>query len=137
MTKKAASASDPTDIAVGMAIRQRRLLLSRSQTQLAVAMGISFQQIQKYESGFNRISASRLWAAAHYLHCPINHFFRELTDNPYETVLIPMPAHLDGLLCINEGLDLAKAFLRIPNLRIRTEVLHLIAALSQTRTDDD
>ncbi|NNU15436.1 helix-turn-helix transcriptional regulator [Parvularcula sp. ZS-1/3] len=68
------------DLHVGQRLRQRRCLLGMTQQKLADAVGIKFQQIQKYESGANRISASRLWVIALALEVPVSHFFEGLTD---------------------------------------------------------
>ncbi|NRA29085.1 MAG: helix-turn-helix transcriptional regulator [Parvularculaceae bacterium] len=68
------------DLHVGQRLRQRRCLLGMTQQKLADAVGIKFQQIQKYESGANRISASRLWVIAQSLEVPVSHFFQGLTD---------------------------------------------------------
>ncbi|MEM0927680.1 MAG: helix-turn-helix transcriptional regulator [Pseudomonadota bacterium] len=68
------------DLHVGQRLRQRRCLLGMTQQKLADAVGIKFQQIQKYESGANRISASRLWVIAGALDVSVSHFFEGLTD---------------------------------------------------------
>lgn len=68
------------DLHVGQRLRQRRTLLGMTQQKLADAVGIKFQQIQKYESGANRISASRLWVIARALEVPVSHFFEGLTE---------------------------------------------------------
>jgi len=68
------------DLHVGQRLRQRRCLLGMTQQKLADAVGIKFQQIQKYESGANRISASRLWVIAQALEVTVSHFFQGLTD---------------------------------------------------------
>ena len=68
----------PIDLHVGQKLRQRRCLLGMTQQRLAAAVGIKFQQIQKYESGANRVSASRLWALANALEVPVSYFFDDL-----------------------------------------------------------
>jgi transcriptional regulator with XRE-family HTH domain len=68
----------PIDLHVGQRLRQRRCLLGLTQQRLAAAVGIKFQQIQKYESGANRVSASRLWALANALDVPVSYFFEDL-----------------------------------------------------------
>ncbi len=70
----------PIDLHVGQRLRQRRCLLGMTQQKLADAVGIKFQQIQKYESGANRVSASRLWALAAALDVPVSHFFEGLSS---------------------------------------------------------
>jgi transcriptional regulator with XRE-family HTH domain len=69
----------PIDLHVGQRLRQRRCLLGMTQQKLADAVGIKFQQIQKYESGANRVSASRLWVLAEALQVPVSHFFEGLS----------------------------------------------------------
>lgn len=69
----------PIDLHVGARLRQRRCLVGMTQQKLADAVGIKFQQIQKYESGANRVSASRLWALAEALEVPVSHFFDGLS----------------------------------------------------------
>jgi transcriptional regulator with XRE-family HTH domain len=69
---------NPTDLHVGKQIRQKRWLLGMTQQQLAQAVGIRFQQVQKYESGANRVSASRLWDLARALNSPVTFFFEGL-----------------------------------------------------------
>jgi transcriptional regulator with XRE-family HTH domain len=68
------------DLHVGQRLRQRRCLLGMTQQKLADAVGIKFQQIQKYESGANRISASRLWVIARSLEVPVSYFFEGMTE---------------------------------------------------------
>ena len=70
--------ANPVDLHVGKRLRQRRCLLGMTQQQLANAVGIKFQQIQKYESGANRVSASRLWALSKALDVPVTYFFEGL-----------------------------------------------------------
>ncbi len=70
----------PIDLHVGQKLRQRRCLLGLTQQRLAAAVGIKFQQIQKYESGANRVSASRLWALAQAMETPVSYFFEDLRD---------------------------------------------------------
>lgn len=69
---------DPIDIHVGKRLRLRRLLVGASQEQLAADIGVTFQQIQKYERGANRVSASMLWRTAAALKCPVQYFFQDM-----------------------------------------------------------
>lgn len=71
----------PIDLHVGRRLRQRRCLLGMTQQKLAESVGIKFQQVQKYESGANRVSASRLWALAEALEVPVSHFFEGLSQD--------------------------------------------------------
>ena len=78
MTTKSKTRPNPVDIHVGRRVRIRRVLVGLSQTALADQLGLTFQQLQKYESGANRISASRLWQIAQILDVPISWFFEGL-----------------------------------------------------------
>lgn len=77
--------SHPIDLHVGKRLRQRRRLLGLTQQKLADAVSIRFQQIQKYESGANRISASRLWSLAKAMQVPVSYFFEGLEENVVES----------------------------------------------------
>ena len=83
----------PIDLHVGQRLRQRRCLLGMTQQRLAEAVGIKFQQIQKYESGANRVSASRLWALANALEVSVSYFFDDL---PRQITEPPVNGHLNG-----------------------------------------
>ena len=90
---------DPIDVFVGMRIRTRRKSLGISQGALAEALGLSFQQVQKYERGINRVSASMLVRTAAYLNCPVAYFvdqeaFDSLPDNGAEQMMTPGAAEL-------------------------------------------
>lgn len=91
----------PVDLEVGRRIRYRRWMRGMSQQQLAQAIGIRFQQVQKYEAGENRVSASRLWDISLALEAPVGFFFREGTA--------PLPSGLD-----REAAELVRHFLAIP-----------------------
>lgn len=78
----------PVDVHVGQKIRHRRWLVEMTQKQLAAATGVKFQQIQKYENGANRVSASRLWEIAGVLGVPVAHFFEGLDGQTGEAVAI-------------------------------------------------
>lgn len=74
-------APNPVDAHVGRRLRLRRIMVGMSQEQLADAIGVTFQQIQKYERGANRISASRLWDLSVMLNCPVSFFYKEMEDD--------------------------------------------------------
>lgn len=102
----------PVDIHVGKRIRHCRWLIGMTQQQLAVKVGIKFQQIQKYETGANRVSASRLWDIADAMDVPVSFFFEGLdeADKPAE-VQTPVPTDLMG---DKEALDLIRSYYSIP-----------------------
>jgi transcriptional regulator with XRE-family HTH domain len=97
----------PIDVNVGRRIRQRRWMLGMTQQHLAQSVGIKFQQIQKYESGMNRVSASRLYEIALALDVPIGFFFEGAggTGDPEDE---------DELMANREALELVRAFYAIP-----------------------
>src|SRR5262249_25765416 len=107
---------DPVDRHVGSRVRMRRLMLGMSQTELADALGLTFQQVQKYEKGTNRIGASRLLHIAHILQVPLAFLFEgapRLPGRPRGMAEAPSPAYVADFLATSEGLALTKAFMRI------------------------
>jgi transcriptional regulator with XRE-family HTH domain len=126
--------ADPTDIHVGKRVRMRRLMLKMSQGDLASSAGITFQQIQKYEKGTNRISSSRLQQFADVLDVPISYFFE---DAPYPSIKskagdprIREGQALQAFMATKDGLALANAFNRIRGRGLRLSVVHLVEHLS-------
>jgi transcriptional regulator with XRE-family HTH domain len=125
---------NPVDLHVGGRVRMRRRLLSISQERLAEALGLTFQQVQKYERGANRISASKLYEIARFLSSPIAYFFEGLSD---PTAAGPGVAE-DGpeqfvhdFLMTPEGLELAATFPKINRPRVRRRVLELVRSLAE------
>lgn len=113
---------DPIDVTVGLRIRLRRKALGLTQGALAEALGLSFQQVQKYERGSNRVSASMLVRAARFLDCTVGH----LVDDQGET---PDAGDVSDLMSPG-ALDAARAYLAIAPRR-RPAVLNLLRALSE------
>ena len=111
----------PVDIHVGQKIRQRRWLIGMTQQQLAAAVGIKFQQIQKYETGMNRVSASRLWDIARELGVPVAHFFEGL-DGASED-------DFEDQSNSKQAMELVRAYLAIPEVQ-RKRLLDLARVLS-------
>ncbi|WGH77808.1 helix-turn-helix domain-containing protein [Jannaschia ovalis] len=102
----------PVDVHVGQRIRQRRWMVGMTQQQLAEKVGIKFQQIQKYETGMNRVSASRLWEIATAMDVEVGHFFEGLSDGP--------TGNGDrDLLADKEALDLVRAYYAMPEAQRR------------------
>jgi transcriptional regulator with XRE-family HTH domain len=118
---------NPVDRHVGMRIRMRRKELGISQERLAGAVGITFQQIQKYERAANRVSASKLWELAQALGISIAYFYDGLTE--MEADGGSQRNSLQDFLLTPEGLELAACFPRIGSLRLRRKVLELVRAL--------
>lgn len=109
---------------VGSRVRMRRVMLGMSQTTLAKHVGVTFQQVQKYEKGSNRIGGSRLQQLAAALKVPIAFFFEGDMDNADG----PMSAELFGT---KEGIRLSKAFVRIEAPELRRKIVRLVQELSE------
>lgn len=120
----------PVDIYVGKKVRHRRKLLGLTQQQLGSTVGIKFQQVQKYESGNNRISASRLWGLSKALNVPIEYFFESLNDN---NNLAPAAVHdLDPDVMNNqETLTLIRTYYQLPK-KSRRQILELAKSLTKS-----
>ena len=114
----------PVDIHVGKRIRHRRWMVGMTQQQLAEHVGIKFQQIQKYETGMNRVSASRLWEIASTLDVSIDHFFEGLDGNASE-----IGAH--DVLSDKEAMELIRAYYAMPENQ-RRRLFDLARVLSET-----
>lgn len=121
---------DPVDVHVGMRLRQRRTLLGMSQEKLAKAFGVSFQQVQKYERGANRISASRLHLLTRILDVPVAYFFEGL---PTEIQERPMPVDPDApdKMSSRETLELVRAYYKILDPGVRKRLVDLARALGR------
>lgn len=106
----------PVDVHVGKRVRHRRWMVGMTQQQLAERVGIKFQQIQKYETGMNRISASRLWDISAALGVPVAFFFEGLGDSGDE----PQHSSLPGdILADKEALELVRSYYAIPETQRR------------------
>jgi transcriptional regulator with XRE-family HTH domain len=133
MAKKA---PNPVDRHVGSRVRMRRMMLSMSQEKLGDALGLTFQQVQKYEKGTNRIGASRLQQISHILQVPVAFFFEGApnvgeptppTDGMGEA---PSPAYVSDFLATSDGLALTKAFMRIGNAKLRRRIVDLVEQIA-------
>lgn len=128
-----AKVPNPIDAYVGSRVRTRRLMLGMSQERLAEQIGVTFQQVQKYEKGTNRIGASRLQAIANVLAVPVAFFFQQDNTQPLNTDGLGAINGLEDLsefLTSKEGLNLNKAFMKINDPSIRQSVLTLIKSLA-------
>ncbi len=124
---------NPIDVHVGSRVRLRRMMLGMSQEKLGGQLGITFQQVQKYEKGTNRIGASRLQHIATILNVPVAFFFEDAPGTPEpgsgfgesqsEGLVV-------GFLSSTEGLALNKAFVRIQDAKVRRKVVELVTALA-------
>ena len=107
---------EPVDVHVGSRVRLRRTLLGMSQTDIADALGLTFQQVQKYEKGTNRISASRLYQLSLIFGVPVESFFEEIEEEGSSS-------SPDDVMLKRETLELVRAYYRIRNPEVR-EALH-------------
>lgn len=119
---------NPIDIHVGSRIRLRRTMLGISQEKLGEGLGITFQQVQKYEKGTNRVGASRLQAVANILNVPVAFFFEDAPSS--EVSAEPASNPVVDFLSTSEGLQLNRAFIGIKDQRVRRRVVDLVRALS-------
>jgi transcriptional regulator with XRE-family HTH domain len=116
------------DAAVGARIRLRRRLLGVTQQQLAEALGLTFQQVQKYERGTNRVSASKLYDIALTLEAPISFFFEEPGESsvPEADEALAAEDSVRAFLMTTEGIELASLFPRIKRGALRKAVLNFV-----------
>ena len=106
-------ASNAIDAHVGSRVRMRRMMLGMSQEKLGDALGLTFQQVQKYEKGTNRMGASRLQQAADILGVAVPFFFEGAVGGTYKPDgSAPSPAYIDDFVTTSDGLRLMKAFMR-------------------------
>lgn len=138
------SRPSPIDVHVGSRIRLRRTLLGMSQERLGEALGLTFQQVQKYERGVNRVGASRLFDLSRVLDVPISFFFDDMPDNLAGTYgAAPRSGMRGGLSEVQEGfgddtlnrretLELVRAYYRISDPAVRKKVFDLIKSMGPT-----
>lgn len=131
MAKKA---PNPIDKHVGSRVRMRRMMLNMSQEKLGDALGLTFQQVQKYEKGTNRIGASRVQQIAHILQVPVSFFFEGAPaaggHNTGGMSEAPSPAYVADFLATSDGLSLTKAFMRIKSSKLRRRIVDLVEQIA-------
>jgi transcriptional regulator with XRE-family HTH domain len=131
MAKKA---PNPTEKHVGARVRMRRMMLGMSQEKLGDALGLTFQQVQKYEKGANRIGASRLQQIAHILQVPVAFFFEGAPSigghQPESFAEAPSPAYVSDFLATSDGLALTKAFMGIKDAKLRRRIVDLVEQIA-------
>jgi len=135
MMMMAKKAPNPIDKHVGARVRMRRMMLSMSQEKLGDALGLTFQQVQKYEKGTNRIGASRLQQISNILQVPVSFFFDGAPHVPgtgrYEGMSeAPSPAYVSDFLATSDGLALTKAFMRIHDSKLRRRIVDLVEQIA-------
>jgi transcriptional regulator with XRE-family HTH domain len=131
---------NPIDVHVGSRVRLRRMMLGMSQEKLGEHLGLTFQQIQKYEKGTNRIGASRLQAIARVLKVPVAFFFEGAPglapiagDQGFDPTAT---SNVVDFLSTSEGLRLNRAFIRIDDPKKRRKLVELVAAIAGDDEDD-
>jgi transcriptional regulator with XRE-family HTH domain len=124
---------NPVDVHVGLRVRMRRLMLSMSQEKLADGLGLTFQQVQKYEKGSNRIGASRLQHISGILKVPVSFFFdgapRHASHGSDMSEEIS-PDFVSNFLATSDGLSLTKAFTHIKNKKLRRSIVDLVVQIA-------
>lgn len=128
MPKKQAN---PIDVQVGNRVRIRRMLIGMSQERLGDLLGLTFQQVQKYEKGVNRIGAGRLFEVARILNVPVDFFYEGLNaTQPGESNTEVVAPPVMEFVSSGEGLQLSLAFMKIKDAKVRKRVLDLVKSLA-------
>ncbi|KJF69030.1 MULTISPECIES: helix-turn-helix domain-containing protein [Rhizobium] len=128
----------PIDVHVGTQIRMRRKSLGMSQSALAGRLGITFQQVQKYEKGANRVGASRLQAIASVLGVEVSSLFANATpDVGNANPALGSINAMQSFVASNEGFSLNQAFARIKNATVRKSIVALVTSLATTETAEN
>jgi transcriptional regulator with XRE-family HTH domain len=117
---------NPIDVHVGSRVRFRRLELGMSQGNLGSALGLTFQQVQKYERGTNRLGASRLQHVSRILKVPIAYFFEGTPGQLKAKGNAPSSAYVSDFVASTDGLALMKAFMQIKKAKVRHYIVRLV-----------
>jgi transcriptional regulator with XRE-family HTH domain len=131
----AKKAPNPIDKHVGSRVRMRRMMLGMSQEKLGDALGLTFQQVQKYEKGTNRIGASRLQQISQILQVQVSFFFEgaptvALGSHQEGMAEAPSPSYVSDFLATSDGLALTKAFMRIGDSKLRRRIVDLVEQIA-------
>lgn len=130
---------NPVDLHVGSRIRMRRKILGVSQERLAESLSLTFQQVQKYERGTNRVSASKLYEIAGALQVQVSYFFEGLADpcaGESENAAATTEPFIQEFLMTPEGLELAGLFPKITRARVRRRVLDLVRSMAEEGVEE-
>ena len=131
-------APNPVDKYVGSRVRMRRIMLGMSQEKLGEALGLTFQQVQKYEKGTNRVGASRLQQISEILQVPVSFLFdggpTGTTANGFSEGA--SPTYVADFLATAEGLALTRAFTRIADAKLRRSIVELVEQIAARETSD-
>jgi transcriptional regulator with XRE-family HTH domain len=132
-------APNPVDKYVGSRVRMRRIMLGMSQEKLGEALGLTFQQVQKYEKGTNRVGASRIQQIAEILQVPVSFLFEggpsgmAKADGGTEAT---SPSYVSDFLATSEGLALTRAFTRIGDAKLRRSIVDLVEQIATHESPD-
>ncbi len=132
-------APNPVDKYVGSRVRMRRIMLGMSQEKLGEALGLTFQQVQKYEKGTNRVGASRIQQIAEILQVPVSFLFEGGPSGIAHadgTVDGPSPSYVSDFLATSEGLALTRAFTRITDTKLRRSIVDLVEQIAAHESAD-
>jgi transcriptional regulator with XRE-family HTH domain len=124
---------NPVDHHVGSRVRMRRTMLGMSQEKLATGLGLTFQQIHKYETGTVRIGSGQLMQIASILQVPPEFFFDGVPGQNKIDSAAPSPAYVSDFLATADGLALARAFNRLPNAKLRRSILALVESVADNQ----
>ncbi len=132
-------APNPVDKYVGSRVRMRRIMLGMSQEKLGEALGLTFQQVQKYEKGTNRVGASRIQQIAEILQVPVSFLFEGGPSGITNAAGIsegPSPSYVADFLATSEGLTLTRAFTRIADAKLRRSIVELVEQIAAHENAD-
>jgi transcriptional regulator with XRE-family HTH domain len=123
-------APNSIDKHIGSRVRMRRIMLGMSQEELAQALGLTFQQVQKYENGTNRVAASRIQQISETLQVPVSFLFEGRTSKTESLSEAPSPAYVDEFISTRQGLALIRAFSRITDTKLRRSIVNLVEQIA-------
>ena len=130
---------NPVDRHVGSRVRMRRIMLGMSQEKLGEGLGLTFQQIQKYEKGTNRIGASRIQQISAILQVPVSFLFEGVPGGAVNAEGVsdaPSPAYVADFLATSEGLALIRAFTNVPDIKLRRAIVDLVQQIGGREAPD-
>ncbi len=133
-------APHPVDKYVGSRVRMRRIMLGMSQEKLGEALGLTFQQVQKYEKGTNRVGASRIQQISDILQVPVSFLFEGGPGSGIATsggfAEAPSPAYVSDFLATSEGLALTRAYMRISDVKLRRSIVEMVEQIAAREAPD-
>ena len=132
-------APNPVDKYVGSRVRMRRIMLGMSQEKLGEALGLTFQQVQKYEKGTNRVGASRIQQISEILQVPVLFLFEGGPSGSASAEGLTegrSPAYVSDFLATSEGLALTRAFTRIPDPKLRRSIVDMVEQIAAREGPD-